>query len=75
MLLTPTATISGLTAGASYALLRFDTPGAVPANGDFLSAVAAVRVNFVAAASTVTMQLAQIMSNSTAFYRCVRTSA
>jgi hypothetical protein len=72
--LTPTATISGLTAGQSYVLLRFDSVDALPARGGFLNAGWSAQYAFTASGAThVLSALDSIMSDGTYFYRCVHT--
>jgi hypothetical protein len=58
---------------ATYALLRFDSPSAVPRTGSFLAAATwAVKHEFVAVSSAMTISgLASISSDGTYFYRCV----
>ena len=69
----PTATVSQLTTGAVYALLRFDSPAAVPVSS-FLSGAYAQRVDFTATSTIHVLragELEPIWSNGTYFYRCV----
>ena len=67
----PTATVSGLTAGANYALLRFDEAGAVPSS-NFLAGSWATKVEFTASGATQKLTgLDAIQSDGTYFYRCV----
>ena len=68
-----TVTVSGLTAGMRYALLRFDNPAAVPARA-FLAAAYANKTEFVASGATWT-ERAQFESNSTTLFRCVQVAA
>jgi hypothetical protein len=71
----PVAVAQGLTAGASYSMLRFDHGSLVPSKGGFLaSGTFAERVDFVARTAMHTLDgsvLSQIWSNGTYFYRCV----
>ena len=71
----PVAVAHGLTAGASYSMLRFDHGSLVPSKGGFLaSGTFAERVDFVARTAMHTLDgsvLSQIWSNGTYFYRCV----
>lgn len=75
VIFTPTAVVSGLTAGSTYTLLRFDSVAALPAKGGFLGTWAShgwsVQVNFTATGSTASLSLAPIISNGTFFYRAV----
>ena len=66
-------TVSGLAAGARYALLRFEDPAAVP-HEDFLNGAFSSKTEFVAAGETWS-QRATFMSNSTTFFRSVRVPA
>ena len=68
-LLGATVTVSGLAAGARYALLRFEDPAAVP-HENFLNSAFSSKTEFVAAAGTWS-QRATFMSNSTTFFRSV----
>jgi hypothetical protein len=67
-------TARGLTLGASYTLLRFDSAAALPSRGNFLaSGTWAEKVQFVASGSVqVVSNLGSISSGGTYFYRCVR---
>ena len=71
--LTPTATVSGLTVGQAYALLRFDSAASLPAAGHFLaSATWSERVNFTATSTVMVLSgLASFLSDTTMFYRAV----
>jgi hypothetical protein len=74
--LTATVTISGLTAGSSYALLRFDEASALPSRGGFLTARWSRKVVFVAAGAWMRVALPEpIQSDGTYFYRCVAAPA
>ena len=69
----PVATVSGLTPGVAYVLLRFDSVGSLPATGNFLAAAWAQETPFVASGAVMTLtSLASIRSDGTYFYRCVR---
>eukprot|EP01052_Picozoa_sp_SAG31_P002346 SAG31_NODE_83_length_27039_cov_14.035746_2_plen_265_part_00 len=64
-----TVTVSDLTLGTRYALLRFEDPAAVPKR-EFLKARFAHKTEFVAKVATWTTRVA-FMSNSTILFRCV----
>ena len=68
-----TVTVSGLTVGTRYALLRFEDPAAVPKR-DFLKAPFTHKTEFVATVKTWTARAA-FMSNSTTLFRCVEASS
>lgn len=74
----PVAVAHGLTAGASYSMLRFDHGSLVPSKGGFLaSGTFAERVDFVAHTAMHILDgsvLSEIWSNGTYFYRCVATA-
>lgn len=70
VMLSASVTASGLTLGTRYAMLRFDDPKSVPAQG-FLNAPYVAKTEFKATGHTWT-QKATFMSNSTIFFRCVR---
>jgi len=72
--LAPTVVVSGLCAGRRYLLLRFDSPGAVPADGDFAAAAAAAAQRYEFVAGGAAHRLAEpnpFMSDGAVFYRCV----
>jgi hypothetical protein len=74
--LTPVVTATGLTVGTEYALLRFDSPGALPSAGGFLASLLwSEKVLFVAATPVMQLStphgLGTISSDGTYFYRCV----
>jgi len=75
-LLTGTVTVSGLTPGVAYTLLRFDTSASVPTTGNaaaFLAAPWGSSVKFTATAATWTYtDPKKIPSNGVAYYRAVR---
>jgi len=77
-LLTGTVTVSGLTAGVGYALLRFDTTNAVPTTGNaaaFMAAPWSSMVNFTVKGKATTWTYKdkkKIPSNGVAYYRAVR---
>lgn len=71
VVLSATVHVSNLVPGQSYALLRFNDPDTVP-HHDFLHAAYAERTDFVATKATYVNDT-EFWSNSTAFYRCVRT--
>ena len=64
--------ISGLTAGESYACLRFDNVKDLPSKGGFLNASFAARFNFIASSSTHDLNVDTTMSDGSYFYRCVK---
>jgi hypothetical protein len=67
----PSATVSLLTIGTQYSLLRFDDPSYVPLGGFFAGPWTQV-VNFTAVSATQVLNgLRPIWSNGTYFYRCV----
>ena len=67
----PTATVSLLAAGTSYALLRFDDATTVPQGGFYAGAWTQL-VTFTATDTTQVLSgLRPIWSNGTYFYRCV----
>jgi hypothetical protein len=70
-----TVAVSGLTAGAAYALLRYDDATKVPTNASaagFLSSAYTFRVDFVATGPTWSHTDANTFSSSGAtYYRCV----
>ena len=71
-----TVTVSGLTKGVSYRLMRFASAAKVPKAGataaQYLAAAYVARVDFTAAGPTWTYTDPQtILSSSTVFYRCV----
>ena len=64
-----TVTVSNLTAGNRYALLRFDNAAEVPA-AEFLKAPYAAKSEFLAGGATWSTR-ATFLSNTTQFFRCV----
>lgn len=68
-------TVSGLTPGRQYRLLRFNSIAAVPTSGGaaaFLASPADSAVNFVATGQTWTYtDPVKIASDGVAYYRCV----
>lgn len=67
-----TLRISGLTAGETYAVLRYDSADVVP-KSDFLAGAYVDKQTFSASNSEHEMQVS-FQSDSTTFYRCVRNS-
>jgi len=62
-------TVSGLSSGSRYALLRYDDPSSVPSE-DFLHSSFAEKIEFVASANSYSHDV-HFMSNSTVLFRCV----
>ena len=67
--LTGTILVSGLTAGKTYALLRYDNYKAVP-TANYLSSAFTKKTTFKASATTKTLT-DSFMSNAIVIYRCV----
>lgn len=69
-------TVSALTAGLKYALLRYNSAAALPTTGTaatFLASAYSARTNFTAKAATwVYTDPTPIVSSGTVYYRCVR---
>lgn len=72
-LLSAQVLVSGLSAGKTYALLRFDDPEKTPVS-DFLNSPHIIEKNvFVATAATARFERS-FMSNSTQLFRCVESA-
>lgn len=71
-----TVTVSGLTKGRKYRLLRYNSAAAVPTSGDakaFLASKYSKSTSFTATGSTWTWtDPTPILSSGVAYYRCVR---
>jgi hypothetical protein len=63
--------VFGLTPGAAYTCVRFDSVVAVPSTCSFLDALYALRYDFVAPAAAVQFAVAGLHSNGTYLFRCV----
>lgn len=74
--MTATVTVSGLTAGSSYALLRYDDYRTMPTNAtaaQFLASSHTLRTNFVATGPTFTfVDPVTFRSSGATYYRAVR---
>jgi len=71
---TVSATIYGLTVGTSYTVVRFDSPSTVPTK-NFLSGSYTNKWTFTATASTYVLKnFDSFMSDSTIFYRTVKSA-
>ena len=73
MLLTPTLTVSGLTVGTTYAVLRYNSAKSLPTQGTYSSSTTwAIRFTFVATSAVATITPSDaIWSNGTYFYRVI----
>lgn len=71
--LTGMVTVTGLTAGRAYKLLRYNTAASVPTGGtaaQWIASAAAAKVDFTAAGASWTYA-DTFLSSATVFYRCV----